>query len=208
MKRPGHCIALAAAGLMIVAPIAAIAEENASRPAFDQDSPVSLGETEAASIMALQQRAQTRQGAGANRSRPSKPKPAARNSSKKSVNHNRDRNPNRNSGNRNNNNRNNNRITNVSGNDVNINVDRNVRYDDHHHHHDHWDDWDDDWHPWATAAAVTMTAAVIGSIVASIPPDCSTVIVNGISYSQCGSTWYQPQYYGSSVQYVVVNPPR
>ena len=31
---------------------------------------------------------------------------------------------------------------------------------------------------------------------------------NGISYSQCGSTWYQPQYYGSSVQYVVVNPPR
>lgn len=210
MKRPGHCIALATAGIMIVAPIAAIAEENASRPAFNQNSPVSLGETEAASIMALQQRAQTRQGAGANRSRPSKPKPAARNSSKKSVNHNRDRNPNRNSGNRNNNNRNrnNNRITNVSGNDVNINVDRNVRYDDHHHHHDHWDDWDDDWHPWATAAAVTMTAAVIGSIVASIPPDCSTVIVNGISYSQCGNTWYQPQYYGSSVQYVVVNPPR
>ena len=184
MKRPGHCIALAAAGIMIVAPIATIAEENTSRPAFDQDALVGLGETEAASIMALQQRAQTRQGAD------------------------RDRNPNRNSGNRNNNNRNNNRITNVSGNDVNINVDRNVRYDDHHHHHDHWDDWDDDWHPWATAAAVTMTAAVIGSIVASIPPDCSTVIVNGISYSQCGNTWYQPQYYGSSVQYVVVNPPR
>ena len=25
---------------------------------------------------------------------------------------------------------------------------------------------------------------------------------------QCGSTWYQPQYAGTTVQYVVVNPPR
>lgn len=208
MRLPSHCLALAAAGAMIIGPVATTAGERAAQPSFDADDIVSLGTTDAASILVLQQRSRTRQGAGANRSRPSKPKPAARSTSKSSVNHNRDRNPNRNSGNRNNNNRNNNRNTNISGNDVNINVDRDVRYDDHHHHHDHWDDWDDDWHPVATMAAVTMTAAVIGSIVNSIPPDCSTVIVNGISYSQCGNTWYQPQYYGSSVQYVVVNPPR
>ena len=32
--------------------------------------------------------------------------------------------------------------------------------------------------------------------------------VNGASYYQCGSTWYQPQYAGSDVQYVVVNAPQ
>jgi len=34
------------------------------------------------------------------------------------------------------------------------------------------------------------------------------VVVNGMSYYQCGSTWYQPRYAGSQVTYVVVNPPR
>jgi hypothetical protein len=31
--------------------------------------------------------------------------------------------------------------------------------------------------------------------------------VNGIAYQQCGSTWYQPQYNGGSVSYVVVDHP-
>ncbi|MDP0919487.1 hypothetical protein Q6272_31025, partial [Klebsiella pneumoniae] len=85
-----------------------------------------------------------------------------------------------------------------------------VHHDYHHshydHHHDWDDDWDDHWHPLRTATTVALTAAVVGSIVRSLPPDCSTMVVNGISYSQCGNTWYQPQYAGSSVQYVVVNP--
>jgi hypothetical protein len=81
--------------------------------------------------------------------------------------------------------------------DVNVNVDR-----------DYNGGWDDHWHPLAAAAAITATAAVVGSIVNSVPPSCSTVVVNGVSYSQCGSTWYQPQYAGTSVQYVVVNPPQ
>ncbi len=100
---------------------------------------------------------------------------------------------------------------NINRNNVNVNVNNHGggHYDDHYHgHHDHWDDWDDHWHPLETAATVAVTAAVVGAIVHSIPPNCSTVVVNGISYSQCGSTWYQPQYVGSSVQYVVVNPPR
>jgi hypothetical protein len=33
------------------------------------------------------------------------------------------------------------------------------------------------------------------------------MVVNGVSYQQCGSSWYQPQYVGSQVTYVVVNPP-
>ena len=55
---------------------------------------------------------------------------------------------------------------------------------------------------------VVTTAAVIGSIVNSVPSSgCQTVMVNNIPYQQCGSTWYQPQYYGSNVQYMVVSSP-
>ncbi|HET6900279.1 MAG TPA: hypothetical protein VFK70_18140 [Vicinamibacteria bacterium] len=68
------------------------------------------------------------------------------------------------------------------------------------------------YHPVATAAAVTaaavVTAAVVGSIVYSIPPSCTSVVVNGFAYQQCGSTWYQPQFAGTTTTYVVVNPPR
>jgi hypothetical protein len=67
--------------------------------------------------------------------------------------------------------------------------------------------WDNDYHPGATAAAVTagvaVTAAVIGSRVQTVPASCVPVNYRGVVYQQCGSTWYQPQ--GS--QYVVVNPP-
>lgn len=202
-----HCIAWAAAGTLALAPGAAI-PADVPQSGLGADSAVPSGLTATASALALQDRTRARP-ANANRARPSKPKARARHDAKPTINHNADRNRNRNARDRNRDRNNDNRYTNVSNNNVNVNVNRNVRYDDYdHRHHDHWDDWDDDWHPWATAAAVTMTAAVIGSIVASIPPDCSTVIVNGISYSQCGNTWYQPQYYGSSVQYVVVNPPR
>jgi hypothetical protein len=100
---------------------------------------------------------------------------------------------------------------------VNVNHDVNINHhvDVHHHDHDHWDDWDDsgwDDHPFATAAAVTagvaVTSAIIGSIVYSVPPSCVQVIVNNMAYQQCGNTWYLPQYSGTTVQYVVVTPPR
>jgi len=68
--------------------------------------------------------------------------------------------------------------------------------------------WDDDYHPFAAAAVIGGTAAIVGSMVNSVPPSCVPVVVNGATYSQCGSTWYQPQYAGTSVQYEVVNPPQ
>jgi hypothetical protein len=58
----------------------------------------------------------------------------------------------------------------------------------------------------ATAAAVT-TAAVIGSTVYSLPTYCSAVVIDGITYQQCGDSWYQPYFEGESVAYVVVSPP-
>lgn len=74
--------------------------------------------------------------------------------------------------------------------------------------HYHPDDW---YHPWAAAAVIgtaTVTAIAIGTAVASVPKTCVPVLVNGVSYQQCGSTWYQPQYVGTTVQYVVVVTPR
>jgi hypothetical protein len=67
------------------------------------------------------------------------------------------------------------------------------------------------YHPVARAAAVTAavvtTAVVVGSIVHSLPPSCTTVVSAGITYQHCGSSWYQPQYVGTTVQYVVVVQP-
>ena len=67
------------------------------------------------------------------------------------------------------------------------------------------------YHPVATGVAIgataAVTAAVVGSVVNTLPPSgCTTVIRNGIAYSQCGSVWYEPRYSGNSVTYVVVNP--
>ena len=59
----------------------------------------------------------------------------------------------------------------------------------------------------ATAAAVT-TAAVVGSVVTALPSNsCEAINVGGVTYQHCGSTWYQPQFMGSTVNYIVVNPP-
>jgi hypothetical protein len=33
------------------------------------------------------------------------------------------------------------------------------------------------------------------------------VVVNGITYDQCGSTWYQPVYQNGQIAYRVVSPP-
>lgn len=66
-------------------------------------------------------------------------------------------------------------------------------------------------HPVAAVAAVTatamVTAAVIGSMVNTLPPSCSVVMLNGFTYQQCGSTWYQPQMVGTTTNYIVVSPP-
>ena len=63
--------------------------------------------------------------------------------------------------------------------------------------------WDNDYHPVATAAAISATAAIVGSMVRTVPAGCVPVNYGGMVYQQCGSTWYAPQ--GS--QFAVVNPP-
>jgi hypothetical protein len=89
----------------------------------------------------------------------------------------------------------------------NANVNRNVNVD-----RDIDVDVDRDYHPITTAAAVgtaaVVTAAVVGSVVHTLPPACTAVQVGNVTYHQCGDTWYQPQYAGTQLTYVVVNPPR
>jgi hypothetical protein len=59
----------------------------------------------------------------------------------------------------------------------------------------------------AYGAAAAVTAAAIGSTVYTLPSDCVSTIVNGVTYMQCGSTWYEPQFYGNDASYTVVSPP-
>lgn len=56
---------------------------------------------------------------------------------------------------------------------------------------------------WAGAA----TAAAVGSTVYTVPSSCVSTVVNGITYMQCGSTWYKPTFEGTTTGYVVVSPP-
>jgi hypothetical protein len=126
---------------------------------------------------------------------------AVKNNTRTSVNKNSNANRNANVNRNSNVNTNVNRNTNVNvDRDVNVNTRRNVDIDV---------DVDRGWHPVATVAAVAVTAAVVGSVVNTLPPSgCYPVQVGPTLYQQCGSYWYQPQYYGTTVQYVVVNPPR
>ena len=85
---------------------------------------------------------------------------------------------------------------------TNVDVKRNVNIDV---------DADRNWHPVAaaavTTAAVATTAAVVGSVTRTLPPACVPVQMGAVVYQQCGGTYYQPQYVGTTVQYVVVSPP-
>lgn len=64
------------------------------------------------------------------------------------------------------------------------------------------------YNPAPVAAAVVATAIVVGARVNTLPPACTVVYVNGLTYHHCGSAWYQPQFVGTSTTYVVVTAPR
>ncbi|MGH6773844.1 hypothetical protein [Brucella tritici] len=68
--------------------------------------------------------------------------------------------------------------------------------------------WDGGWGPAAAAIVGTAAAVAIGSVIANVPPDCTNVVVNGISYKDCNGNWFEPKYNGHSVVYVAVTPPK
>ena len=64
-------------------------------------------------------------------------------------------------------------------------------------------------HPVAAGVAVGAAAATVGSVVYSLPPSgCAPAAYPGGTYYQCGSVWYQPQFVGTSTNYLVVGEPR
>jgi hypothetical protein len=96
---------------------------------------------------------------------------------------------------------------------INANVNRNVNVNVHHDVYVHGNYYGGGccYHPNTAAVVATtaiVTAAVVGSRVYALPPACSVVMVNGFTYQQCGSTWYQPQFVGTSTTYVVVAAPQ
>jgi hypothetical protein len=101
-----------------------------------------------------------------------------------------------------------NNVRNTSVNNVNVSSNKNVNVNvDNNRGGCCNNGWDNDYHPIATAAAVTatvaVTAAIVGSIVSAPPPGCVPVNYGGMIYQQCGTVWYMPQ----GPQYVVINPP-
>ncbi|HEY6306305.1 MAG TPA: hypothetical protein VI488_07625 [Candidatus Angelobacter sp.] len=135
----------------------------------------------------------------------------ARSQSRQSVNRNTNAGGNTNVNRNANVNRNTNVNTNTNVNrNTNVNVDRNVNVHGGYYGGSYGGGCC--YHPVATAAAVTATAvataAVVGSRVQTLPPSCTVVVAGGVSYQQCGSTWYQPQIASGSTTYVVVNPPQ
>ncbi len=84
---------------------------------------------------------------------------------------------------------------------------RNYNHDVYHHYNNNYR-YDYGWGgAVAAGVAVGVTAAAIGSVAYALPSGCSSTVVNGVIYQQCGSTWYQPQYAGNSMSYVVVARP-
>jgi hypothetical protein len=89
---------------------------------------------------------------------------------------------------------------------------------DDHWHDDDWDDhWDDDAaEAFIVGAAIGATVGVVATAasqptyvttVTTLPCTGNAVIINGVSYYQCGTTWYNRGYQGSTVVYMVTTPP-
>lgn len=80
-------------------------------------------------------------------------------------------------------------------NDTNVNINADNNGD--------WGDWNDHYHPVARGVAVgtaaAVSAAVVGSMMYSLPPSCTTRYDTGVSYSYCGGVWYAPQYQSDRV---------
>lgn len=107
-----------------------------------------------------------------------------------------------------------NRATNVNRTNINNANVNNINVNNGYGGNYHLDyDVDQGWgHPVAAGAAfgaaAAVTSAAIGSVVYSLPPSCTVTVVNGISYQSCGGVWYEPQFSGTSVEYIVVAAPK
>jgi hypothetical protein len=55
--------------------------------------------------------------------------------------------------------------------------------------------------------AVVAGALVAGAFIASLPPGCNTVVIDGISYYDCNNVYYVESFNGTEVVYESVPAP-
>jgi hypothetical protein len=65
--------------------------------------------------------------------------------------------------------------------------------------------WDN---PQVAIGVAAVTAATIGTIVATLPSSCTASVVNVVTYEACGNTWFKPVYSGNQLGYVAVAKPQ
>jgi hypothetical protein len=58
-----------------------------------------------------------------------------------------------------------------------------------------------------TVVVVQPPAVPIGTIVQVLPAGCTSVVANGVTYSNCGSVYYQTAFQSNNVVYIVVDRP-
>lgn len=85
--------------------------------------------------------------------------------------------------------------------DVNVNRDVNINRNVDVDVDRHWG------YPVGAGAVAVGTAVAVGAIVSSLPSNCTTVVAEGVTYQNCGGTYYVPSYDGPNVVYQVVSPP-
>jgi hypothetical protein len=57
------------------------------------------------------------------------------------------------------------------------------------------------------AAPPPAPAVPIGTVVQALPAGCTSMVVNGVSYSNCGGSFYKAAFQGNNLVYVVVPKP-
>ena len=61
----------------------------------------------------------------------------------------------------------------------------------------------------AAAAAAAQQAASglpIGTMVPTLPPGCSSTVINGVNYFNCGGVYYRAGFQGNNIVYIVSTP--
>lgn len=93
--------------------------------------------------------------------------------------------------------------SNVNHRDVNVNRDVNINRNVDVDVDRHWG-----YGGVGVGAAVAVgTAVAVGAVVSTLPPSCNTFVADGVTYQNCGGTYYAPRYDGPNVVYEAVPAP-
>ena len=57
------------------------------------------------------------------------------------------------------------------------------------------------------SAAPSITTVPVGTVVQALPAGCTSVVVGGVNYSDCGGVFYKTAFQGNNLVYVVVENP-